>query len=339
MYCLIASLPPTWNYTLKGLAALNTDGLTSIRSTIKSLEDKKLLDIVTVKGNQLNSQKKYNLLVPEQANSSNYTIITNAIFKDKSLSLKAKGLYCLIHSLPKEHWRFSITGLAKVCKDGKNAIAGAVKELEKKQYLNRIKVRNEQGQYIKSEYRITYNHKKSTSENTRDIKDKADITPFTANPLPSNPASNKPMTENRIQYINKLFTNKQSTTNQSFQTKNQIYNYQFIKDKIKLNIEYDILQDRFKEDLGLIDSMVDIITNVYVSQKNEYTITDNQYTKSIVIDNMEKLCFEHVEHILLTLKTHLQGNKIYNFKNYLLSCLFNANLQYELETYRLCSAL
>ncbi|MDD6059658.1 MAG: helix-turn-helix domain-containing protein [Ruminococcus sp.] len=35
----ILSLPPTWDYTLAGLAALANDGIDSVRSGIKELEN------------------------------------------------------------------------------------------------------------------------------------------------------------------------------------------------------------------------------------------------------------------------------------------------------------
>jgi hypothetical protein len=36
---LMLSLPPDWDYTMKGLATLSEDGLTSVRSTVKELEN------------------------------------------------------------------------------------------------------------------------------------------------------------------------------------------------------------------------------------------------------------------------------------------------------------
>ena len=35
----ILSLPPDWDYSLRGLATLNTDGIDGIRSAMKELED------------------------------------------------------------------------------------------------------------------------------------------------------------------------------------------------------------------------------------------------------------------------------------------------------------
>lgn len=58
-----------------------------------------------------------------------FTIITNAALRDTNLSLKAKGLLALMLS---EHdgWNFTIKGLSAKCKEGVDAVAAIVKELE-----------------------------------------------------------------------------------------------------------------------------------------------------------------------------------------------------------------
>lgn len=66
----------------------------------------------------------------------NYTVINNTVAKDKRLSLKAKGFFLIIMSLP-EDWDFSINGIVKITKEGKTAIYSAVKELMKFGYCQR----------------------------------------------------------------------------------------------------------------------------------------------------------------------------------------------------------
>ena len=72
--------------------------------------------------------------------SRGFTTVTNDIFFEKTLSLKAKGLYCLMQSLA-DGWRFSIAGLAGTSSDGKAAVRSAVHELERAGYLRREVVR------------------------------------------------------------------------------------------------------------------------------------------------------------------------------------------------------
>ncbi len=50
--------------------------------------------------------------IRKHTSQSGFTIITNSIFMDKSLSLKAKGLLCQLLSLP-DSWNFSETGIRK----------------------------------------------------------------------------------------------------------------------------------------------------------------------------------------------------------------------------------
>lgn len=66
--------------------------------------------------------------------TSDYTVMSNRHFKEKELSLKAKGLLSLMLSLP-DNWDYSIKGLAAICKEDITAIKTALKELKKFGYL------------------------------------------------------------------------------------------------------------------------------------------------------------------------------------------------------------
>lgn len=83
----------------------------------------------------------------------NFTVIDNAIFKDRTLSLKAKGLLCLMLSLP-DGWNYSIAGLVKLSTDGESAVRSTLKELEESGYFRREQVR-ENGKIIDTEYVIS----------------------------------------------------------------------------------------------------------------------------------------------------------------------------------------
>lgn len=84
---------------------------------------------------------------------SNYTVIDNAIFKDYSLSMKAKGLLCQMLSLP-DGWDYSIAGLTTLVNDGESAVRSALKELEQAGYFRREQVR-ENGKIVGIEYIIS----------------------------------------------------------------------------------------------------------------------------------------------------------------------------------------
>lgn len=85
--------------------------------------------------------------------NSNFTVMSNYHFKEKKMSLKAKGLLSLMLSLP-DDWDYSIAGLATLSKDGKDSIMSALGELEKFGYLARTRLTNDKGQFAGVEYNI-----------------------------------------------------------------------------------------------------------------------------------------------------------------------------------------
>jgi len=85
--------------------------------------------------------------------TKNYTVMSNNHFKEKGMSLKAKGLLSLMLSLP-DDWNYSVSGLVKLSKDGKDSVMSALTELERFGYLYRVKLTNEKGQFSGIEYHI-----------------------------------------------------------------------------------------------------------------------------------------------------------------------------------------
>ena len=63
-----------------------------------------------------------------------YTVMSNYHLRDKTLSLKAKGLLSLVLSLP-EDWDYSIAGLCAICKESTCAVNSALNELKAAGYL------------------------------------------------------------------------------------------------------------------------------------------------------------------------------------------------------------
>ena len=84
--------------------------------------------------------------------NDNYTVMANYHLQDKSLSLKAKGILSMMLSFP-EGWHYSINGLMAFCKESKNSINRALKELEDAKYLERNCIK-ENGKILKWEYVI-----------------------------------------------------------------------------------------------------------------------------------------------------------------------------------------
>ena len=80
--------------------------------------------------------------------NKNFTVMSNHHFKNKDLSLKAKGLLSLMLSLP-EDWNYNIRGLASLSRDGIDSVRSAIKELEHYMYVERNIIRNESGCFTK----------------------------------------------------------------------------------------------------------------------------------------------------------------------------------------------
>lgn len=83
----------------------------------------------------------------------NYTVVDNKIFKDKTLSLKGKGLLLLMLSLP-DSWEFSERGLTVLSKDGRDSVRSGLVELEEAKYLERKVFRDENGRFIRTQYNV-----------------------------------------------------------------------------------------------------------------------------------------------------------------------------------------
>lgn len=75
---------------------------------------------------------------------NNFTVIDNKILKNKELSLKAKGLLCIMLGLP-DDWNFSETGLTELSSDGATSVRSALQEIIEKGYLTRERIRDKNG--------------------------------------------------------------------------------------------------------------------------------------------------------------------------------------------------
>lgn len=73
--------------------------------------------------------------------NKNYSTINNEILRDKTISLKAKGLLITILSLP-PGWDLTIAGMSAICKEGKRSIGSAINELIEFGYIKRNALKN-----------------------------------------------------------------------------------------------------------------------------------------------------------------------------------------------------
>ena len=126
--------------------------------------------------------------------TKDYTVMANYHFRDKNLSLKAKGLLSMMLSLP-DGWGYSVEGLAKLSSDGRESVMATLKELEKFHYLKRSQSRDKSGKLGEAIY---------------DVFEK----PWSEKPTTARPTSEKPWSENpTLLNTNKLNTKVLNTNN------------------------------------------------------------------------------------------------------------------------------
>jgi len=126
--------------------------------------------------------------------SKDYTTICNRIFKDRRLSLKAKGLLAMLLSFS-DSWKLSINGLDAILKEGKASIRTTMNELIKNGYVEREQVRKE-GMFIGVNYIVF------------------------ESPKCDNPTAVFPTAENQTQVSNNIINNQFNKDN----SKNQFFN-------------------------------------------------------------------------------------------------------------------
>lgn len=115
-----------------------------------------------------------------------FTVVYRDVAQDKRLSLKTRGLFLLMQSLP-DDWTFTVSGLAALAGCGKTVIRAALKELETVGYLVREQGHNDSGKF---------------SGNTWILQESApcsSLTPDTGSALIKNPEKlqKTPLSENR----------------------------------------------------------------------------------------------------------------------------------------------
>ncbi len=124
--------------------------------------------------------------------TSSYTTISTAHFKERGMSLKAKGLLSLMLALP-DGWACSVSGLVELSSDGRESVTTALKELERFGYLKRERQMTEDGKFAGYDY--TVREKPFTGK------------PFTGKPFTENPST--------VQQYNNIYNNNNSTTTNS----------------------------------------------------------------------------------------------------------------------------
>ena len=260
-----------------------------------------------------------------------YTVMSNHHLRDKALSLKSKGLLSMMLSLP-EDWNYTTRGLAKICKEGVDAIGGALRELESAGYIVRHQLRDRQGRISDTEY-VIYEQPQPKAPDTPQ--------PDTASPDTENPYLDSPDTEKPAELnIEKSKTQKSNTQGSSTDSipfrgfaaarpperkgrdAMSVEEMQSYRDLVLENIEYDHLCREFATYREDLDEIVELIVETVCARRKTTRIAGADFPHEVVRSRFLKLDSSHIEFVMECL--HNNTTEVRNMKQYLLTVLFNA---------------
>ena len=255
-----------------------------------------------------------------------YTVMSNHHLRNANLSLKAKGLLSMMLSLP-EDWNYTTRGLAKICKEGVDAIGAALRELEAAGYIVRHKLRDRQGRISDTEY-VIYEQPQLRKPDTD--------SPDTENPYLEKPDTEKPA-ELNIEKSNteKSITYGSSTDSIPFRETAaarpperkgrdamSVSEMESYRDLILENIEYDHLCREFTTYREDLDEIVELMVETVCAKRKTTRIAGSDFPHEIVRSRFLKLTSEHIRFVMDCMQKNT--TEVRNMKQYLLTVLFNA---------------
>lgn len=163
----VMDLPPEWNFSKAGLIAICPDGETAIDSALNDLKEWGYLEVVVKMPNEnptgrIQTVYKFyeysakdtsipqydyeletftvdNAVLNRVKKDSNFTMVSTALLRNKTIPNKLLGLLLKVRSLP-DYWHFSMSGLKAICKEGRTAVHNAVNKLIDMGYLVRTQL-------------------------------------------------------------------------------------------------------------------------------------------------------------------------------------------------------
>ena len=255
-----------------------------------------------------------------------YTVMSNHHLRNHELSLKAKGLISMMLSLP-DDWNYTTRGLAKICKEGVDAIGNALRELETAGYIVRHQLRDRQSRISDTEY-VIYEQPQPRQPDT--------ASPDTENLYLDKPDTEKPA-ELNIEKSNtqKSITHGGSTDSIPFRETAAVRpperegrdamsltEMEGYRDLILENIEYDYLCrefDTYREDL---DEIVELMVETVCAKRKTTRIAGSDFPHEIVRSRFLKLTSEHIRFVMDCMQKNTTD--VRSMKQYLLTILFNA---------------
>lgn len=264
-----------------------------------------------------------------------YTVMSNHHLKDRTLTLKSKGLLSMMLSLPDE-WNYTTRGLAAICREGVDSIGAALKELETHGYIRRTQLRDEKGKITDTEY-VIYEMPQCEPPSSPGTPLPGTAKPYTENPDMGIPDTAEPCTENPAQ----LNTNQTKTDLSSTEISNPIPSNpptptgarmgsegksarDVYREIIYENIEYDILCQNNHLDREMLTEIAELIVDTVCSARKTIRIAGDDFPAEVVKSRFMKLDSSHVQYVMDCMKDNT--TYVRNIKKYLLAALYNAPL-------------
>ena len=215
--------------------------------------------------------------------NKNYTVMSNYHLRDKSLSLKAKGLLSYMLSLP-EDWDYSINGLVAICKEGVKSIKSTLSELQRCGYLIIDKKQNEIGQfeyeYLIYEYPEYQKGEVDLGEVEKDIQINTNIQ----------------NTNKKIDKIDKGADAPFFDADKNNRLTTELINKKYIDDNDIQIPYYDnlfnklLIDNSYKEIITIINYIVPrVLSRGFKDENGKYITNKFGYLKNAIYSNIEKL--------------------------------------------------
>lgn len=299
----VMDLPPHWNFTKAELIAICPDGETAIDTALAELKEWGYLEIKMQMPNEsptgrirsvytfyeysakdisipqydyeLETFTVDNAVLNRVKKDGNFTMVSNALLRNKTIPNKLLGFLLKVLSLP-DYWHFSVSGLKAICKEGRTAVHNAVNKLIDMGYLVRTQLLSNESVHNCFEYVYSFFDMPVTKEQADELEAETRRKAITIraggraekpvssegekqrveNPYPDNPSAETPLSENHGQY----------------NTKEKIKNNSLLSDKSSIIPSAAIPQ---------------VFNSEYVEKPNEgYNAEEVEYYTEVVKENI-----------------------------------------------------
>lgn len=260
--------------------------------------------------------------------------VSNIALRDPNLSLKAKGLYSIIQSyITMEDFILYKSYLMKLSTDKETSFKSAWQELKNLGYLVQYKLQDDKG-FFYYEYELLDEVKVDSKPiELQDINSPKVVTPYPEvenhpmdNPGVENPLVDYPpyglSTSGKSTSINNTDLNNTNLNN----TNSSIYpENDGLMDELALiyeQIDFNSLKLEHSTDTEFIDELKLLIYDMYSS--NFTKINGELKPREVILHNLIRLNFNHIQTVLITFKEEISQREINNPTAYLKSMIYNS---------------